>query len=170
MRVLIILTVLLTSITISFSDELDTRIKTEAQKSADALIAQDWDTVVKYTYPMVVESIGGREKMIQILQNGTIQMASQGISIQKVVIDDPLEKRRIQKTIYALVPQNITIKVSGGLLHQKSYLIGISHDEGENWYFLDTSQLNGEKLKMIFPDLDGQMTIPQREQPVFEEN
>ena len=167
-RTIILLFLLLGLAATGYCDALDTRIRKEAIKLANAIIAQDWNTVVSYSYPAVVQRIGGKENMIKILQNGSNQMSSQGISYEKIEIEKPLEKKNIKKTIYAMVPQKITMNISGGYLYQKSYLIGISKNESQHWYFLDTAQLNDENLKSILPDLAGKMKIPQREQPIFE--
>lgn len=44
LRKLIIWLLLLTSATVGFSDDLDTRIRSGAKKIAAAILAQDWDT------------------------------------------------------------------------------------------------------------------------------
>ncbi len=169
MKKLILLITLLTFTCICFGDEIDTRMRKEAQMCADALVDQDWGTIVKYTYPMIVEGIGGKMKMIQAIKQGSIQMKSDGVSVEKVIIGEPVERKKINNTIYALIPQELTMKVPGGLLHSDSHLIGISKDEGGSWYFLDTAKLNEQNLKILLPDLSGQMKIPPKKLPVFYE-
>ena len=55
-----------------------------ARKTSKALIEGKFETVVEYTFPKAVQIIGGREKMIDMLETGSKQMKSQGIQIRSV--------------------------------------------------------------------------------------
>ena len=55
-------------------------IRSEAQKCADAMLRDDFETVVSYTYPLIVEKLGGKEKMLEILRNGTSALKAKGVS------------------------------------------------------------------------------------------
>ncbi len=148
--------------------DINLNIQVEAQKCANALLEQNWDIVVYYTYPMIIDRMGGKNKMIQVFKNGTKEMTSQDISFQNIIIGKPIQTIKVKSIIYALVPQKITMNVPGGLLYQDSYLIGITKDAGKRWYFIDTAKFNEDNLKIVLPDLAGKIKIPKKKEPIYE--
>jgi hypothetical protein len=55
-------------------------IKQQAEQLAAAMVSNDYQTIVNFTYPKVVELLGGRDKMISIIKNGNIEMVKQRIT------------------------------------------------------------------------------------------
>ena len=131
------------------------------------MIKGDYETVARYTHPMVAEGMGGRDKIIEVLKKGSDAMASEGTHIELAKISVPVETIKINQTIYSLVPEHIEIKISNGRLLTDSYLLGILKDQGDAWYFVDTAKLNNGMISKFFPDLVGRMKIPERKKSVF---
>jgi hypothetical protein len=59
------------------------------------------------------------------------------------------------------------MKVPGGRLYQDSSLLGISEDKGKHWTFIDLGPITKDQLQLVFPELDGKITLPEKKQPVF---
>lgn len=152
------------------ADDIDQTIYDQALVMSEAYNSEDWNTVVKYTYPELVRKMGGKETMINVLREGMKKMNAEGAAIIKVEIEHPKEKVKTKKYFYAIVQQKLTIKVPGGLLHQKAHLLGISSDEGKNWTFLDTTKLDKKKLQRLLPDWKDEIKIPSRTKPTFEKH
>jgi hypothetical protein len=142
-------------------------VRQKVDEISAALISGNFAKVVDLTYPKVVQMVGGREKMIDLLKAGTQEMLAHGSAITAVVVGTPSEFRTVGKEVFVVVPSSITLSVPGGKLTQKSFTVGVSSDAGRTWFFVDANNLGGEKIKMVFPTFPATLQLPPRP-PVFE--
>ena len=106
------LTFLLTFLTtLTFAQVDSDVIKKQAELTAKALLNDDYETLIKFTYPKVIELVGGRDKMISLIKKGKIEMGQQGISFDKVIIGKPSKTVIAGDEIHCLVPQTVYMKV-----------------------------------------------------------
>ena len=145
-------------------------IQNEAKKVGNALVQEDYRTVLKYTHPKLLSTAGGEDRMLELLRATMKQMAEQGIKISQVEIEAPEKIYQGGAELYCLLPQTLTMTVQGGTLASKSGLLGISGDKGKNWYFLDIAQLTNENVTDLFPEFNKDLVFPERQQPVFTPN
>ena len=137
---------------------------------ADAFMNSEYKTMVRYTYPRVVQMMGGEKQMIDILGKSISNMKEQGYSFKSVQIGLTNQRVKAGKEIHALVLQTLVISVPGGSLTAPSYLLAISADGGKKWHFVDTAALHDKAtLKRIFPHFNPALKIPNKQQPVFVE-
>jgi len=142
-------------------------IKSQAEKMGSLLLKNDFEGFIKYTYPKVVEKLGGKKKMIAIMQNGSRQMESEGSKFLNVTIGNPGKILTVGSELQSSLPQTIEMQVSGGKLITKSTLIAISSDKGVNWYFIDTSGKDIHQMRKLLPNLSTQLLIVKAEKPTF---
>jgi hypothetical protein len=147
-----------------FSQDPSAAIKEQAGKCAKALLTGDFETVAVYSHKRVLEILGGKEAMIEILKRGSEGMKSKGVAIEDVTLGEPEKPRKIGEWLVSLVPQKILIKLPEGHIEQESHLLAISEDEGKNWTFVDVN--NRAKLETAFPELAGKIELPERKPPV----
>ena len=168
MKRILLLLLLVTASASSQAQDLVATIRREAQSCAKALLASDYDGVVTYTHKRVVAMMGGREAMIATLKRGASEMHSEGCDFADATVGAPAEARKIGSWLTSMVPQHIVMKVPGGKLHQDSVLLGISEDQGKSWVFIDLGPISKAQLAKVFPELDGQIQLPERQKPVFQ--
>src|SRR5690349_10884178 len=65
------------------------KIKEQAELTAKALLQDDYETLLRYTYPKLIEMVGGPDRMISLIKKGKTEMAQQGISFETVTIGLP---------------------------------------------------------------------------------
>jgi hypothetical protein len=145
-------------------------IKQQADEVGKAVLAEDYFKVVDLTLPKVVELLGGRSKMVETMRAGTKEMKSQGITFHAIKVDPPKEVVKAGPDLIAVVPEVVTMKVPGGKVHQKSYLLAVSADQGRTWKFLDGAGVAGDNLKQVLPNLPKEVKLPKKEEPVFEKD
>lgn len=145
-------------------------LRLRATENGDAIIRGDFNRVVDLTYPKLVELIGGRERMVSLLEKGRREMKAQGNEYISVSIHQPQELVTIGIRTFAIVPFSLKLKASGGTLVQEAFLIGISGDKGHAWTFIDGTNLDEEKLKALLPDAAGKIRLPEKQAPVFQKN
>lgn len=132
-----------------------------------ALESKDYNTLVDYTYPAVIEQMGGKEAMVKVIESGFTQLESQGVHFRSVEFGAAGKVYKAGDQLHALVPQKIVLAVQGGSVTASSHLLAISQDNGNHWSFLDTSQLDKEAIKGLLPNYNDELVIPARTEPVF---
>src|SRR5688572_33189508 len=124
------LTFLLTLLTTAAFGQVDSKvIKEQAELTAKALLNDDYETIIKFTYPKVIELVGGRDRMISLIKKGKIEMGQQGISFDKVTIGKPSKALIAGDEIHCLIPQTVYMKVPKGKIKSKTHLLAVSRDK-----------------------------------------
>jgi hypothetical protein len=143
-------------------------VKQKAQEVGQAVVKEDHAKLVDLTYPKLVELMGGREKMIAILESGSKAMKEKGFALRSVTVAEPGEFLTEGENTFVVVPTTLEIKAPGGKILGKSYLLGISSDQGKTWKFIDGNGLaNKEKRAKVLPTLPAKLKLPEQQQPEF---
>ena len=143
--------------------------KEKVEELNAAVIKEDNSKIVDLTHPKIVEMIGGREKMIAVLEAGNKDIKAKGFSFRLSKVDEPSEPVAVGTDQYVVVPFLLEMKAPGGRLLQKSFVIGVSSDAGKSWTFAN-GDLDIAKLKLVLPKLPDELKVPKREKPVFEKD
>ena len=161
-------TILLALLTTATFGQVDSNvIKEQAELTAKALLNDDYETLIRFTYPKVIELVGGRDKMISLIKNGKIEMGQQGISFQSVIIGKPSQTVIAGSEIHCLVPQTVYMKVPKGKLKSETQLLAVSRDNGSNWFFIDAVNLNRDNIKIVLPNYNFDLVLPPKNEPIF---
>lgn len=143
------------------------KIIEQAEKMAQLLLDKDFSAFCKYTYPKIIEMMGGKQKMIEIMEKGSKEMLSEGTDFLKITFGNPSKLINTGNELQCTLPQTIEMKVPNGRLVTKSTLIAISKDGGKNWYFVDTAENDIQTMKKSLPNLSGKLIIPEKTRPIF---
>jgi hypothetical protein len=145
-----------------------------AVENSVALTSGDYVHVVDLTYPKVVEKIGGRDKMIEMLRRSNEDLKAQGSAILGAEVGEPKEVVMVGDREYAIVPMIVRVQVPQGRLRMNGYLVAISENRGKTWTFIDGAGLHNapagerEALEEILPSFPAQLSLPLWEPPVLE--
>jgi len=171
-RILTVISINVSLVLSAHSQEIDTnKLKTQATEMAESFVKEDYATVAKYTYPKIVELMGGKENMIAVLTKGMKDMKDNGFNFNSVSVSLTPLKAKAGKEIHAIVAETIVMSVPGGTLTSNSYLLAITADEGKHWHFVDTARMTDmDKIKAIFPDYNPELKIPKKDPPIFNKN
>ena len=143
-------------------------VKASAEESGRAFMSGDFATLADYTYPKIVQKAGGRAKMIAFLEAGKKQMESEGFEPLSYTVGEPKEIVRVGIKLFAIVPMTLKAKYRGGVLTQRSYMLGVSAERVRVWTFIDGSSLDESKLRALVPEAVGRIKLPNQEAPTFE--
>jgi len=58
-------------------------IKEQAEMMGQLLLKKDFISFSKYTYPKILEMMGGKQKMVEVLDKGLKEMQSEGVAFLK---------------------------------------------------------------------------------------
>ena len=129
---------------------------TSAYNAATASLAafrqNDFETLVNLMHEKAIEDGGGREQMIATAQlaKDTLELQTEGFDSQ---VHFPTRIIEVGETRFTIVPQTVTIRLkSDQALDRNSYLLGVSHDNGRSWRFVDGAS-GAQKIRELFPDI-----------------
>jgi len=139
---------------------------TQAQEVNDAFRRRDFVRMVDLTYPKVIESAGGRDKMIASLAKGMKEMESEGVAVLSSTAGAPTQIVHVSEWIYAVVPTTLKVKAKDGIFQTESSMIGISADQGANWTFIDAGGKDHAQLLSFLPAPANTLKLPAEKEPV----
>ena len=142
-------------------------IKRDGNKMIDFMLKKDYESLSQYTYPVIIEWMGGKEKMINSISNEMQRIEDQGVVFLELSIGEPQKEYFAGKEIHCLVPQKIILKNKDGKIISRSHLLAVSVDLGNNWYFVDTTQLTTENVTLLFPKFNTDLKIPLKTEPKY---
>ena len=146
---------------------LKQELRSKVEAFGVAMVKSDYAAVAEMTYPPLVEKVGGRDKMIASIKSGMEAMKAQGVSFQSVSVeDDPSDTVPNGSELYVVVPYTLKMNVPQGTLAAKTYVIGISGDNGKSWKFVNGAKDMG-RIKELLPNLPDQLKLPEYQQPVL---
>jgi len=149
------------------TNDLKQTVRVEAQKCADALLGGDYETVIGYTHPKIVQLMGGKGPMLETLKRGTKDMATQGYAIEKITISVPHDPKTSGDLLYAMIPETMIMKAPGGRLTKENMMLGLSYDAGKKWVFIDADALTDPATQAALPELVGKIVQTPQKPPVF---
>jgi len=150
--------------TLSAQKDINTIIQSQAEKVVKSVFEAEYDTLIKYTHPNVIEFSGGKDVMLKAIKKQMADFESQNVTIDKVEIGDEIIAQRYGKEYHALVPKTIIMTIQGQTLITEGYLFGFSNTEGNDWTFVEADKLKSEAAERIFPNFKTNITIPDKGQ------
>jgi hypothetical protein len=147
----------LASITTIFAKSIKDEIRSKAIETSTAMINGKYGTVADLTYPKLVELLGGREKIISMMEEGS----AVGVKFVSVEVGQPTEPRRNGDKLFSVVPTHTTLQGIKQII-QESYLLAISTDNGASWTFLEGAGITPKRLSTFLLELPSGFELPKR--------
>jgi hypothetical protein len=142
-----------------------------ARACAEHVLANTFDGVVNCMPDDVVERLGGHQALVEIAKSSFADMTRRGVYMDKTTIEPPSEMTKQGTRTFAVLTQEITLRVPNGHLRQRAFLVAISADDGQTWRFIDGAGLkNPRTIAKFFPDLPTSISLPKVDPPVFVES
>ncbi len=161
-QLIVVITFLISGMTYG-QNQYGDNITKQGNELCKAMVTQDYETLAKYTYPRIVEMMGGKKQMIATVAGGMQQLKSQGIQFKEVSIGEPEKIYTAGKEIHCLVPQTIISDVQGTEDKRTTYLLAISKNKGKRWYFVDATNLDNTNVKNLLPEFNDDMKLPKKQ-------
>jgi len=133
--------------------------KKSAAKMQEAARRGDWAKVLEYTYPTLVERMGGKEKALAFMKK-----QAGGIKLRSVKLGEPTQAARVgDKTIQVTLPTQVRMAGPISEAEIESTLLGVSRDGGKTWTFVDVQ--NPEQVRAVVPDVSPELKLVSRGKP-----
>ena len=132
-----------------------------------AIVSNDYEMLVKFTYPALVEKAGGPEKSLEQIKKDIEDLKNKGITFDSISFGQPTIFVNAGEEIHTLIPETLFLNVPRGTLMSESYLIAITKDKGLTWYFIDTAEIDSNNVKKTLPHYNLDIKIPPQKDPVL---
>lgn len=142
-------------------------LEIQLNQLTESFIKSDYATLLKFTYPKLVEKAGGTDKAIEGIKKEIENLKNNGIVFKSIITGSPTLFVEAGDEIHTLIPQTATLNVIDGTLRSESSLIAISKDGGKTWYFIDTAYIDMTNVKETLPNYNDKLKIPESKEPVF---
>lgn len=167
MKRLFLLPVFLLSFSLAYSQFDTSFAKSNIGRCADSLAygfkTKNWEVYTRYSYPALVGSLGGKTEFMKYMD-----MMFRSIPDSAWKQYEPGKILQIIKTagdLQTVVELKSVLEFQGQRFITVSHLIGESWNGGLYWTFFD-SEGDREKARLIKPDLDEKLIIPQKKESI----
>jgi hypothetical protein len=145
-------------------------LKQQAAAMGKAFMNKDFKGFTKYTYPGLVQLVGGPDKMAAILSKSVSDMNTKGMTFTSVSFDEPSSLVREGNELQSTIPQHTEVKLTNGRAISTSLLVAISKDNGLTWTFVDCSHKDMASVRALLPNLSKSIVIPPTQPAVHYNN
>jgi hypothetical protein len=136
----------------------------------NAKLCEDYETMLGYTYPDVVEKAGGidnvRKALIQIQET----QKKKGFILQEYKTKPALQQVVTGEETHAIVPVTTVSKVPGGKVITETNVIAVGTEKNTRWYIIETTALDDGNVSKVLATWDNTMLLPFKKAPVFKED
>ena len=138
-----------------------TNIRLCADSMARGFKTKNWDQYIRYSYPALIGSMGGKAAFINYLD--TMFRAIPDSAWKKYEPGKILQVIKTAGDLQAVIELNYVLEWQGYRTITTIHLIGESWDGGLFWTFFNSE---GDVIlaKLIKPDLSDQLIIPQKKE------
>lgn len=167
MKTLSLIPFLLAAMAISAQTDPDLELKAalkQAKASANAVVKEDFEKLADLTYPRVVDSMGGKEKMVEFLKKTIAEMKAKKFRFLGAKVDPPTKIFRAGAERMTVVPMSLDMQIPDGTkVRVRSFLVGVTKD-GKKWTFVD-GNVGEAKIREVVPNLPKEMKLPKAQKP-----
>jgi len=163
MRIKSIITSLLIvlSVGLGFSQSKDEAMR-DAKNAANGTLNEDFDEVIKYTFPEIIELMGGQEAARETIVKTYDSMKTQGFAVEQADIVEVSDVVNEQGQYRCIVKSYNVMVMSGQRLKSTTHLLGVYDEEVKHWRFIEAKQLQNPALtSQILPDFKTELEIPE---------
>lgn len=159
---------------ISFGLSAQTNIEIDIQAAAQAYfnakLCEDYETLLGFTYPDVIEKAGGPENVKKALVLIHDTQSKKGMLLQQYKIKPPLQVTKTDEETHAILPVTTVSKVPGGKVTSDVHVIVVGTENNNRWYIIETTSLDDGNVSKVLASWDNTMMLPFKKAPIFKED
>lgn len=145
-------------------EELKNAALRDANQVTKATLKFDFRTIFKYTFPAVIDMMGGKEAAAEMLVSSFDKMKSEGFEFEKADVISVSDVVFENNEYRCFVESFIQIKMANMRVKTKSYTLGVYNADDKLWQFIEAKQLKNPALAdQILPNFETSLEIPEDE-------
>jgi hypothetical protein len=135
-------------------------IKREAGKCAAAWQRSEYEKILAYMPPQVIQQSGGPAAVLREVKAQFAQAREYGVEQLEAIPGQPATPKPMGRWLTSLIPLTVMVHRAPLDLTQKTHVLGLSADQGKHWYFVLLYQMTQKDLNARFPEFAGKFIIP----------
>jgi hypothetical protein len=142
-------------------------VQKQAQEMYDALVQGRYEKFAERNHPRVLRAVGGPDELIKHLKQEEKDAKKKGIVTKAITAHAPEKIVEAKGDLITIVRTTWEIVGPDGKRSRKSFVIGVSSDEGKTWTFV-WGELGKTKILQVLPHLPRTLELPKLEEPAVE--
>ena len=115
-----------------YAQTTNDNLNTQLNEMKTSFLNSEYDGIVKYTFPKVVEMMGGEEAMLKTTTETMDQMKEGGFSFLEITFSDPSEFVEQNGFSQCTLSQILVMDTPQGKIESTTTLLAVSGDDGKN--------------------------------------
>ena len=141
-------------------------LEVQAKEVKEAFLRKDYARYADLTYAKSIEASGGKERFVKKLEEDMKEVEARGLKYLSFTLDTPSQIIRDSGSLYAVVPNHLTVKDADSTYRTYDCMIGVSSDNGHNWTFVDVGAFGKNGLSLSLGDVTNKLELPPEKKPV----
>lgn len=152
---------LLVNFTYSYAQK-DPELKNALAKMTTASTSYNAQAIVNLMSPRLIRPMGGRENALKLIKSSLAEIKKQNITVDSVINYTDRDIAKVKNIEYCFFPQLIVLGIPDSTKKMIRYatLLAIKEPSVKGWTFIDYTDLNDEKIKILLPELVGKLDFP----------
>jgi len=134
-------------------------VKAQVEILVKATAESQFDKVLAMLHAEVIKDVGGKEKALELMKAAMDTLKSQGLTLKVTEVGKP-SLAKAGKSFYAIVPYTTEITGKDSEVVVKTFLVGVSSDDGKTWTFIN-GNVGEAKLRKFLPELPKEPRLPE---------
>lgn len=161
---LLILIAIIVNFTHSYAQK-NPELKNALAKMTAASTSYNAQAIVNLMSPRLIRPMGGRENALKLIKSSLAEIKKQNITVDSVINYTDRDIAKVKNIEYCFFPQLIVLGIPDSTKKMIRYatLLAIKEPSVKGWTFIDYTDLNDEKIKILLPELVGKLDFPRAE-------
>lgn len=140
-----------------------TRVQRDVTTINDALFAGDTDTLLRYTFPAIVQKMGGEEKFRKAYAQVAASQKRMGITRESLTFPQPPEFIEGKDgRLFAVIPNEVIVTGGGSRAAMTGFQVGVKEAGAADWKYVPGQFVTEDTLPALLPDFPAQHPLPPR--------
>ena len=136
-------------------------VQADVKEIIDAVYDADVDVILEHTHPVIIDSMGGKEKAEEFLETSLKKTKADGLKVEDFSFPaDPIFVEG-KENEYVIVPTKLAIVMGKEKIESVNFQFGTRKAGDEKWVYLEGSRINSQVLSKLFPDFPPDYKFPE---------
>lgn len=129
-------------------------INADVSKMGESLSNGEYDRFIDFNHLIMVQSLGGRAKMKELIKSTMEGFKEKGTTISRIDLQDIVNMAVDSKIVQAIITQKVYYHTEGHDVEDLQKLIAVSNDYGATWQYINITGKTKADMIKFFPELN----------------
>ncbi|MBK9257618.1 MAG: hypothetical protein IPM42_19335 [Saprospiraceae bacterium] len=136
------------------AETLQPVLSAEIENMGKALFEANYSEFVDYNHLIMVQSLGGKDKMIEMVQSSMEGLKESGTILKDISLSDIYDIRKEGRNVQVVMTQVLLYENNGIENTEIQKMLAVSEDNMNSWKFINITGKTKAEMKVFFPSLN----------------